>query len=161
MKRLTIPDPPIDSKQLCQHTQGVIDQMNHEASPCASYGKDISLCAALVETLIQQHQHSLRAYAFRLLGADEAAQDIVQDTWIALYLQVQQQSSSWAEHANIAAWLRSVVKIKSSTIKKSGDVSVLSILKSPRASLSSTFQHLIIQKTPPFERMFIIPYTRQ
>jgi RNA polymerase sigma-70 factor (ECF subfamily) len=65
-----------------------------------------------VELLVQQYQRPLSAYASRLLGADEGAQDIVQDTWVALCLQIQRQSSSWVTRANILAWLRTVVKNK-------------------------------------------------
>ncbi|HEY1350391.1 MAG TPA: RNA polymerase sigma factor [Ktedonobacteraceae bacterium] len=65
-----------------------------------------------VELLVQQYQHPLSAYASRLLGTDDVAQDIVQDTWVALCLQIQRQSSSWVARANMPAWLHTVVRNK-------------------------------------------------
>lgn len=66
----------------------------------------------LVEALVQRYQQALHAYASRLLGADDSAQDIVQETWVALCLQVQRQSPCWASGAQMLAWLRAVVKHK-------------------------------------------------
>jgi RNA polymerase sigma-70 factor (ECF subfamily) len=47
-----------------------------------------------------------------MLGTDESAQDIVQDAWVALCLQMQRQSPSWMTQAHLLAWLRTVVRNK-------------------------------------------------
>lgn len=67
---------------------------------------------AIVEALVQRYQQRLHADALRLLGADDIAQDIVQETRVALCLQVQRQAPCWASGAQMLAWLRVVVKHK-------------------------------------------------
>jgi RNA polymerase sigma-70 factor (ECF subfamily) len=118
MWQLGIPNAPMDAEQLCQRIQAVSDQMEMEANLSTFYGKSNSLHASLLEMLIQQYHRSLSAYAFSLLGMDDAAQDVIQDTWMALYLYVQQQSPAWATHANIPAWLWTVVKNKAINYNK-------------------------------------------
>lgn len=76
-----------------------------------SCGKDAEY-ARLIEDVVRRYHHPLHLYATHLLGSAEGAQDIVQDTWVALYMQVQRQSPSWVRRAHLFAWLRTVVRNK-------------------------------------------------
>lgn len=69
--------------------------------------------SSVLDRLMQRYNQELNAYAKHLLGTDDITQDIIQETWIALYMYMQDQSPSWTKTANIFAWLRTVVRNKS------------------------------------------------
>lgn len=119
-------------------TQALANQANQEANANPLRGeKSSNVPADLVEMLMQRYHQALSAYAFRLLNSDETAQDIVQDTWVALYLYIRRQPASWIMHANIRAWLWTVVKNKAINYKKtrqrvgSLDLEIASFVREP------------------------------
>ena len=81
----------------------------------APWDKNASLS---FERLMKRYDQALNAYASHLLGTGEGGQDIVQETWMALYLYAQQQAPDWATDANIPGWLWRVTKNKALNYQK-------------------------------------------
>ena len=105
-------NPSIGTQSLRERIQAVLAQMSEEANPIFPRLRSVFFSASLLEMLIERYHRSLCAYVFSLLGEYDAAQDIAQDTWVALYRYIEEQPSSWLEDANIPALLWTVAKHK-------------------------------------------------
>jgi RNA polymerase sigma factor (sigma-70 family) len=101
-----------DVQLLRERIEVVLNQMQGETKFASPDEESSTLHTPLLEMVIQRYYHPLSAYTFRLLSDYDAAQDIVQDTWIALYRSMQQQPSSWLKNANIPSLLWTVAKRK-------------------------------------------------
>jgi len=100
------------TQQTMEAREGKVAQSENLQDRDLSCAEDAAACATLMEELVRRYHHPLRAYATHLLGTDECAQDIVQDTWEAFYRQLRRQSPSWVTQAHLFAWLRTVVRNK-------------------------------------------------
>ena len=110
---------PVDNRLFRQRFQAMLDQLRAQARSAHLAENAFSSYVALFEALFQQYHRLLSAYIFNLLNSVEATQDIVQDTWLALFCQLQRQSPSWLENVEILAWLLTVAKRKSLNYLKS------------------------------------------
>lgn len=96
--------------------------------------------SSVLDRLMQRYNQELIIYARHILGTDDVVQDIVQETWMALYMQLQRQPPNWAAHANIPAWLWTVVRNKAINYRKvrqrviSLDSEASTIINEPRVS---------------------------
>lgn len=118
MKQTNTVSARSDKEHLHHPLEVLIDQRKRESSVNSRRKEKAALSASLLDMWMQRYNPTLSAYALHLLGTDDIAQDIVQDTWMALYIYIQQQPPSWVNHANVPAWLRTVARNKALNYKK-------------------------------------------
>jgi len=63
-----------------------------------------------IEAIINKYGVSLRLYAKAELGCEDAADEVLQQTWLALYLEGVKSGLAWLRSPTIYSWLRTVVQ---------------------------------------------------
>lgn len=62
-----------------------------------------------LEILMKRYKPQLSAYAYQLLGDYDAVEDVLQQTWIDLYLRLSRYGELWLHGTNMRAWLGAAI----------------------------------------------------
>jgi RNA polymerase sigma-70 factor (ECF subfamily) len=62
-----------------------------------------------LEIFMKRYKLQLSAYAYQLLGDYDAVEDVLQQTWIDLYLRLHRYGEVWLQGTNMRAWLGAAI----------------------------------------------------
>jgi len=101
-----------------QCIEAMLDQRLLETTGAARDEIDPLFAAALFRFLVERYHRDLTTSLHPLLRSREAAEDVVQETWIALYQRMQGQSLPWLKQVRILPWLKSIATKRAYTYQR-------------------------------------------